>query len=213
MQIDKKFIAIEGPIGVGKTSLAKKLSNTLDYDFFFEKPFENPFLESFYKEERKNALQTQLFFLFQRIQQYEGLNQKNLFYKGIVSDFFYQKDYLFAELTLPEEEMRLYDQIYKHMTPKNILEPDLVIYLQASPEVLIDRISERGINFEKKIDIKYITKLAELYKEYFFRFDKCPIIIVNSDYLDFVRNEKHYNHLVENINDVKSMKNFLNGTF
>ena len=213
MQIDKKFIAIEGPIGVGKTSLAKKLSNTLDYDFFFEKPFENPFLESFYKEERKNALQTQLFFLFQRIQQYEGLNQKNLFYKGIVSDFFYQKDYLFAELTLPEEEMLLYDQIYKHMTPKNILEPDLVIYLQASPEVLIDRIRERGINFEKKIDINYITKLAELYKEYFFRFDKCPIIIVNSDYLDFVRNEKHYNHLVENINDVKSMKNFLNGTF
>ena len=213
MQIDKKFIAIEGPIGVGKTSLAKKLSNTLDYDFFFEKPFENPFLESFYKEERKNALQTQLFFLFQRIHQYEGLNQKIYFIKVLFLIFFIKKDYLFAELTLPEEEMRLYDQIYRHMTPKNILEPDLIIYLQASPEVLIDRISERGINFEKKIDINYITKLAELYKEYFFRFDKCPIIIVNSDYLDFVKNEKHYDHLVENIKEIKSMKNFLNGTF
>ena len=98
MQIDKKFIAIEGPIGVGKTSLAKKLSNTFDYDFFFEKPFENPFLESFYKEERKNALQTQLFFLFQRIQQYEGLNQKNLFYKGCCFRFFLSKRLPFCRI-------------------------------------------------------------------------------------------------------------------
>ena len=138
-----KYIAIEGPIGVGKTTLAHKIAETFNYDVFLEQPTENPFLKSFYRNPKQSALATQLFFLFQRMQQIEDLKQRSLFEPVRVADFLIQKDRLFAEVTLSEEEMGLYDKVYEHLT-LDAPSPDLVIYLQAPVEVLLDRINKRG---------------------------------------------------------------------
>ena len=148
-----KYIAIEGPIGVGKTTLAHKIAETFNYDVFLEQPTENPFLKSFYRNPKQSALATQLFFLFQRMQQIEDLKQRSLFEPVRVADFLIQKDRLFAEVTLSDEEMGLYDKVYEHLT-LDAPSPDLVIYLQAPVEVLLDRINKRG-NKIKRIGIRH----------------------------------------------------------
>jgi deoxyguanosine kinase len=161
-----KYIAVEGPIGVGKTTLANKLAETFNYDVLLEQPSENPFLESFYKNPGQSALAAQLFFLFQRMQQIQDLKQRSLFEPVRVADFVIEKDRLFAEVNLSKEEMQLYDKVYDHLTI-DAPTPDLVIYLQAPVDVLLDRINRRGNPNEKYLTADYLEKLNEAYSKFF----------------------------------------------
>ncbi len=193
-----RYIAVEGPIGVGKTSLAKRLAATFNYDILLEKPEENPFLERFYNNPRQNALATQLFFLFQRTRQIQDLRQDDLFEPVRVADFLIDKDQLFARQNLDPDEFILYQQVYKHLTidaPK----PDLVIYLQAPATVLLNRITKRGIPAEQYIQRDYLENLNEAYTSFFHYYDRSPLLIVNSAEIDLVENEDDYRQLVEQI--------------
>lgn len=193
-----RFIAVEGPIGVGKTSLAKRLATTFNYDILLEKPEENPFLERFYSNPRQNALATQLFFLFQRARQIQELRQDDLFEPIRVADFLIDKDQLFARQNLDPDEFILYQQVYQHLTidaPK----PDLVIYLQAPATVLLNRINKRGIPTEQYIQRDYLDNLNEAYTSFFHYYDRSPLLIVNTAEIDLVENEDDYRQLVEQI--------------
>ena len=167
-----KYIAVEGPIGVGKTTLANKLAETFNYDVLLEQPSENPFLESFYKNPGQSALAAQLFFLFQRMQQIQDLKQRSLFEPVRVADFVIEKDRLFAEVNLSKEEMQLYDKVYDHLTI-DAPTPDLVIYLQAPVDVLLDRINRRGNPNEKYLTADYLEKLNEAYSKFFLYYESC----------------------------------------
>tara|TARA_B100001057_G_scaffold486990_1_gene569021 strand:+ start:2690 stop:3379 length:690 start_codon:yes stop_codon:yes gene_type:complete len=195
-----KFIAVEGPIGAGKTTLTKLLANSFNYDTFLEEPSQNPFLPDFYINPSQAALATQLFFLFQRVKQIQELRQKDIFTSNRVSDFLLDKDRLFAKATLSAEELKLYEQIYQYLSI-DLPTPDLVIYLQAETKTLYERVMHRGIDMEKTISFEYLELLNETYKEFFFEFDRSPVLIVNSDYLDFQSNKNDYNLLLEKLLD------------
>jgi deoxyguanosine kinase len=195
-----RYIAVEGPIGAGKSSLAEILAAELGARLICENPAENPFLASFYKEPRRFALSTQLFFLLQRYGQQSDLLQGGLFEQGgIVSDYLFAKDRLFATLTLSPEELALYDRVYQALRPR-VATPDLIVYLQAPTEVLLARIDKRGRPEEKPIRPDYVREVARAYAEYFFNYGDGPLLIVDASELDFVGNAEDRAALLEVIN-------------
>lgn len=193
-----KFIAVEGPIGVGKTSLTRRLADTFNYETLLEKPEENPFLERFYHNPKQNALATQLFFLFQRTSQIQDLRQDDLFQPVRVADFLIDKDMLFARQILDADEFLLYQQVFNHLTI-DAPTPDLVIYLQAPSSILLQRIQKRGISAERNIQSEYLDKLNESYTNFFYYYDRSPLLIVNSSEIDLVDNDEDYEQLVTQI--------------
>ncbi len=203
------YIIVEGPIGVGKTSLARRLAATFGSEMLLERAEDNPFLERFYQNPRQAALPTQLSFLFQRVQQVEHLRQGDMFRGRLVSDFLLEKDRLFAQLTLDDDELRLYEQVYAHVSvaaPR----PDLVIYLQAPVDVLLERIKRRGISYERLIESAYLQRLADAYAQLFYHYDQSPLLIVNASDIDWVENELDYQSLVEHIRRTRSGRHYVN---
>lgn len=193
-----RYIAIEGPIGVGKTSLTKRLAESFNYETLLEKSEDNPFLDRFYQNPKQHALSTQLFFLFQRAQQIQALRQDDMFQPVRVADFLIEKDELFARQTLDPDEYTLYLNTYKHLTI-DAPTPSLVIYLQAPTEVLLKRIRKRGILSEQFIELGYLENLNHAYTELFHYYKKSPLLIVNSAEIDLVGNEEDYRQLVKYI--------------
>jgi deoxyguanosine kinase len=202
-----RYIVVEGPIGAGKTSLAKRLSQHLGKELLLEDPDSNPFLGRFYEDPRRHALATQLFFLFQRIQQVGGLKQIDLFDRGTVADFILDKDPLFASVTLSDDELHLYQQIYGHLMPQAPT-PDLVIYLQASAEKLVERVRKRGIAYERNISGQYLVRLADAYSRFFYQFSAAPVLIVNSDHLNFVEGAGDFDLLLRRITEMRGPREF-----
>jgi len=209
--VDNKpgFVVVEGPVGVGKTTLAKRLSESFNTDLLLEGADDNPFLNQFYESKKNVAFQTQLFFLFQRAQQMQDLKQADLFRPVHIADFIIEKDRLFAELTLDEEEFKLYQQIYKHLMIDAPV-PDLVIYLQAPVAVLRKRISRRGRDYERSMSSDYLNKLNESYAQFFHDYNQSPLLIVNAEEIDIVNNESDYNLLLEQIKRVKRGRHYFN---
>jgi len=204
-----KYIAIEGPIGVGKTTLANKIATTFNYDAFLEQPSENPFLKNFYRNPSQSALATQLFFLFQRMQQIQDLKQRSLFETVRVADFLIEKDRLFAEVTLSNEEMDLYDKVYDHIT-LDAPTPDLVIYLQAPIDVLKERITKRGNINEQYLTLEYLEKLNDAYSRFFLDYNDAPLLIINAADINLESNESDYESLITTIMSNPKGKNFIN---
>ncbi len=205
----RKYIVIEGPIGVGKSSLAKKLAASFDSSPLLEKPAENPFLERFYKSPKRYALPTQLFFLFQRVRQLSHLKQEDLFSPGRVADFMLEKDPLFAQITLDDDEFRLYQTVFSNLTIDR-LQPDLMIYLQAPVEVLQQRIKKRRIKYEQAIESGYLQKLSDAYTTYFHNYSETPLLIVNAAEINPIDNPAHYSALVRQIDRIQAGKHFFN---
>ena len=204
-----KYIAIEGPIGVGKTTLATKIAASFNYDAFLEQPAENPFLKNFYRNPSQSALATQLFFLFQRMQQIQDLKQRSLFETVRVADFLIEKDRLFAEVTLSNEEMDLYDKVYDHIT-LDAPTPDLVIYLQAPIDVLKERITKRGNINEQYLTLEYLEKLNDAYSRFFLDYNDAPLLIINAADINLESNESDYESLITTIMSNPKGKNFIN---
>ena len=204
-----KYIAIEGPIGVGKTSLSKRLAYSFNYELLLEKSEQNPFLERFYKEPKRHALSTQLFFLFQRVQQIQELRQEDMFQPVRIADFLIEKDQLFAKENLDTDEYALYMNVFRHLTV-DAPTPNLVIYLQAPTDVLLDRIKTRGISSEQYIELGYLDNLNHAYTEFFHYYDKSPLLIVNTSEINLVANEEDYQQLVDYIKSNPTGTNFLN---
>lgn len=204
-----RFIAIEGPIGVGKTSLARRLSETYQCDIVLEEPQENPFLERFYQDPRGNALATQLHFLFQRSKQSQQMRQSDMFEPVRVSDFMFEKDRLFAQLTLDDEELKLYELVFERLAI-DAPQPDLVIYLQASVDTLLERIARRGIGYEQTIDASYLSRLAELYMRFFHAYDKGPLLIVNTESANLVSSDSDYQTLIQQLATARSGRRYFN---
>lgn len=203
------IIAIEGPIGAGKTSLSHRLANQINAGLLLENADDNPFLARFYRDPKRYALATQLFFLFQRSAQISGLKQPDLFSQPVVTDFLLDKDPLFARLTLDDDEFHLYQTIYQQLqlqTPR----PDLVIYLQARPAILMERIRKRAIGYEAQISSDYLNRLADSYARYFHQYDAAPLLIVNCENLNFVDNEQDFMRLVDRISAMKGPREFFN---
>ena len=204
-----RFVVVEGPIGVGKTSLARRLAKSFEADLVLEQADENPFLERFYRNPKAGALPAQLFFLFQRARQLEDLLQQDMFAATRVGDYLLDKDRLFARLTLDAEEYGLYEQVYSKLaisTPT----PDLVIYLQAPVDVLMERIARRGIRYEQQIERAYLEKLMEAYARYFHEYSASPLLIVNAAQVDFVSNDAGYAQLVDQVLRTKRGRHYFN---
>ena len=204
-----RFIVIEGSIGAGKTSLAKRLAESFSGELILEKASENPFLEGFYRNRRKDALPTQLFFLFQRAKQLEELRQADMFASIRVADFHIDKDRLFAEINLNPEEMELYNKICEKVEMKSIA-PDLVIYLQASVDALLQRIYHRDISHETFIDKHYLESLNEAFAQHYYNYDEAPLLIVNTTSIDPINNDADYLQLLEQIEQTTSGRHFYN---
>jgi deoxyguanosine kinase len=203
------YIAIEGPIGVGKTSLANLMAKELTARLVLEEFDENPFLPDFYKDPERYAFQTQLFFLLQRYRQQQELRQVDMFQKLLVTDYMFVKDRLFASLNLNEKEMSLYDTVANFLE-RNIIKPDLVIYLQADTETLMKNISNRGRSMETEITYEYIDALSQVYTEYFFRYQDTPLVIINTNNIDFVHNEDDLKEVIKYIRQPVSGTKFFN---
>jgi len=203
------YVAIEGVIGVGKTSLAHLLEERLNAKLVMEKFDENPFLPDFYLDPERYAFQTQLFFLLSRYRQQQELRQTEVFHKLVISDYMFVKDRLFASLNLDDKEMSLYDSVAK-ILEKNILNPDLVIYLQAETPKLMERITLRGRDFEKNMSPDYIDALNQVYNEYFFRYQESPLLIINTNDIDFVHNEEDLEEVIRYIRQPVSGTKFFN---
>ena len=203
------YIVIEGAIGVGKTSLAKLLSDILGAKLVLEKFEENPFLSEFYDDPVRFAFQTQLFFLLQRYQQQQELRQVDMFHNLLISDYMFIKDRLFASLNLDEKEMSLYDSI-ANMLERNVINPDLIIYLQADTNTLMKNIAKRGREFEANISYDYINGLNEIYTEYFFRYNETPLVIINTNYIDFVNNSADLDQVIDYIRQPVTGTKFFN---
>lgn len=206
---DFRYIAIEGPIGVGKTSLARRLAEDYNARLILEKVDDNPFLELFYSGDQNVALPTQLYFLLSRAQQLNSLWQEDMFSSMSISDFVIEKDPLFAALTLEPTHLKLYQGIY-HSVVKDYPQPDLVVYLQAPLEVLVQRIAKRGRDFERNIETQYIQKLSQTYNDFFYHYDKTPLLIINTEGIDFVKNDEEYLNLKSAIESTRSGKRYYN---
>ena len=204
-----RFIVVEGPIGVGKSSLATRLADSFCGEVVLEHLTENPFLERFYRSGRTAALPAQLFFLFQRARQLEELRQSDMFSPVRVADFLIDKDRLFAELNLDREELALYEQIYEKLEIEAPV-PDLVIYLQATVDALLQRIARRGILYERMIDRRYLERLTEAYARHFHSYDESPLLIVNASTIDPVHNESDYEELYQQIKRTTGGRHFFN---
>lgn len=205
------YVVVEGPIGVGKTSLAVRLAEVFGAKPILEHPEENPFLERFYQSRKSFALPTQLFFLFQRARQLEQIKQSDMFSSGYVSDFLLDKDKLFARANLDDDELRLYGQVYAQMS-LSLPVPDLVIYLQAPEDVLLKRIAKRGIRYERRIDAPYLRNLSEAYARMFLNYDAAPVLIVNAEHINLVDNDRDYEALLEQIHVMRQGKHYFNPT-
>ena len=203
------YVSIEGVIGVGKTSLAHLLEERVNAKLVMEKFDENPFLADFYLDPERYAFQTQLFFLLSRYRQQQELRQTEVFHKLVISDYMFVKDRLFASLNLDDKEMSLYDSVAK-ILEKNILNPDLVIYLQAETPKLMERITLRGRDFEKNMSPDYIDALNQIYNEYFFRYQESPLLIINTNDIDFVHNEEDLEEVIRYIRQPVSGTKFFN---
>ncbi len=204
-----RYIAVEGPIGVGKTSLTKRLAETFNYEALLERSEENPFLDRFYENPRQHALSTQLFFLFQRARQIQDLRQEDLFEPIRVADFLIEKDHLFAQQNLDADEYELYAKVYQHLIIDSPI-PDLVIYLQAPTRILLDRIKKRGVKAEQFIELGYLENLNHAYTEFFHYYKNSPLLIVNSAEIDLVNNDQDYQLLVDYILSHPSGTNYFN---
>ena len=200
--MEHRYIAVEGPIGVGKTSLVKLLAERLEGRPVLELVEENPFLKAFYKEPAAHAFQTQLFFLLSRYQQQQALSQQDLFAQVTVSDYLFAKDRIFATLTLQPDELALYERVYAALGPR-VVQPDLVIYLQARQEVLLQRIRRRARDYERHFDAEYLAKLAAAYNEFFFHYTDTPLLVINTSDIDFVHNEADLDNLVSVIRKMR----------
>ena len=210
MDLDKcRYIVVEGPIGSGKTSLAHVLAQHVGGEELFERPEENPFLERFYSDIARYALATQLTFLFQRVDQLAGVGQFDMFRRATVADFMLDKDPLFARLNLSDAEYRLYEKVYSHLKPQTPT-PDLVIYLQAPVDTLVERVHRRGVDFERKISASYVGRLADAYSRHFYGYDAAPLLIVNSERLNFVDNRDHVSLLLARIAAMRGPREFFN---
>jgi deoxyguanosine kinase len=197
-----RYIVIEGPIGVGKTSLTRLLAKEFNARLILEKPEDNPFLSHFYQDRKKYAFQTQIFFLLNRFQQQKEIAQLDLFNQVTLCDYLFAKDRIFASLNLDDHELALYEQVY-HLVNGQIPSPDMVIFLQAKPEVLLHRIKSRNISYEKEINLEYLKTLTQAYNYYFFHYDLTPLLVVDTSEIDFVnRNED----LAQMIREIQQMK-------
>lgn len=203
------YVVIEGPIGVGKSTLARSLAYSLNYETLLELPEENPFLDRFYQDNSAFALQTQLSFLFQRTRQIEEIKQGDMFQPMQVADFMLEKDALFAQVTLDEHELELYLKIYEYVV-SNAPQPDLVVYLQAPVSVLSDRIKQRGIESERHITAEYLERLNDAYMNFFHQYDATPLLIVNAAEIDFANDPDQYRDLVEHILKTRTGRHFYN---
>jgi deoxyguanosine kinase len=204
-----RHIVVEGPIGAGKTSLARRLAERFGAQPVLEDPTANPFLERFYRDSARHALPTQLFFLFQRGNQLRDLAQRDLFSQAVVSDFLLEKDPLFAQLTLGDEELRLYRQIYDTLRPQTPT-PDLVVYLQADPETLIERVQRRGLAYESAISADYLRALNDAYSRFFHHYDAAPVLIVNAQRLNPIERDEDFALLVEHVAGMRGRREYFN---
>ncbi len=202
-----RHIVVEGPIGAGKTSLARKLSERFGARLVLEDPTANPFLERFYRDARRYALPTQLFFLFQRVNQLRDLAQQELFSQSAVGDFLLDKDPLFARLTLADDELALYRQIFASLRPQAPT-PDLVIYLQAQPDTLVERVRRRGVEMEAALSETYLRELAEGYSRYFHHYDAAPLLIVNTEHLNPIERDDDFAVLVRQLTEMRGRRSF-----
>ncbi|MSP37844.1 MAG: deoxynucleoside kinase [Deltaproteobacteria bacterium] len=198
-----KYIVVEGPIGVGKSSLAKILANEFQARTIFERIEDNPFLPKFYKSRETFAFQNQTFFLLNRYQQQMELAQHDLFNQNVVADYLFAKDQIFATLTLSAEELSLYQQIYALLNTR-VAKPDLVVYLQARPEVLYKRVKKRDKKYERSVTVEYLTEVAQAYNQFFFHYDETPLLVVNTSEIDFVASSKDLADLIKEINHMGS---------
>lgn len=203
------YIAVEGPIGVGKTSLAQRLADTLGAVTVFEEAESNPFLERFYVEPREAALPTQLSFLFQRARKLEAMAQPDMFHPARVADFVLEKDLLFAELTLDDSELALYHEVYRRVRPQ-VAPPDLVIYLQAPVEVLLRRIGRRGRSFERGVNSEYLVQVADAYTHFFHHYNQSRVLIVNAATVNLVDGDDDYARLLEQIEGMRGSRVYFN---
>ena len=204
-----RYVVIEGPIGAGKTSLARRLAQRAGAHMLLEQPQDNPFLERFYRDSARHALATQMFFLFQRVQQLAELKQLDLFKSAIVSDFLLEKDRLFARLTLADDELQLYEQMHEQLKP-GTASPDLVIYLQARPETLVERVGRRGNPIEAGISEAYLRALADSYTRFFHAYEAAPVLIVNTDHLNPVDRDADFELLLDRIDKLRGRREYFN---
>ncbi len=214
MSIFNKFpyIVVEGPIGSGKTTLAKMLADKFPVDYISEKAEANPFLPRFYQDAQRYGLPTQLFFLFQRANQIKDLSQRDMFAKPVIADFFLEKDPIFARLNLDDEEYALYHQIYQHLQLK-APKPDLVIYLQTPIDALMERVGARNVSYEQDIPREYLERLANAYSEFFHNYDTSPVLIVNNEKLNILKNDSSFDLLLNRIMQIKGQREFFNPNF
>ena len=204
-----KYIVVEGPIGVGKTSLANRLAESFNSETLLEEAEKNPFLKDFYKDAGCSALPTQLFFLLQRAKQIQEIRQSDLFAPTRVADFLLEKDRLFASITLDEDELKLYDQVYETLTLEAPL-PDLVIYLQAPIDVLMQRVRRRGREIEVNMDSAYMQNLVDEYTQFFYYYTATPLLIVNAEQIDLVNNDQDYELLLNQVRQMNSGRHYYN---
>ena len=203
------YIAIEGPIGIGKTTLAKRLADSFNYETLLEEAETNPFLERFYQDRRSNALPTQLYFLFQRMRKLQDLRQGDIFQQVRISDFLIEKDPLFARITLDNDEYRLYQTVYDNII-EDLPKPDLVIYLQAPTETLYDRVQRRGNINERPIEQSYLQQLNDAYTQFFYHYDDSPLLIVNTSEINLADGDLDYHNLVKYILQTKTGRHYYN---
>jgi deoxyadenosine/deoxycytidine kinase len=204
-----RHIAVEGPIGVGKTTLARRLAQHLGAELLLEKAEDNPYLERFYGDMPGFAFQTQLYFLFQRVKQMQSLAQPQMFSTGIVSDFVFAKDALFAKLNLSDDEYRLYTQMYAQVLP-SVVQPDLVIWLQASPPTLMQRVRRRGLPMEHRIGEDYLQRLCDAYVEYFHGFDDAPVLAVGTEHFNPIERDGDFELLLQRLAAFRGRREFFN---
>ena len=204
-----RYVVVEGPIGAGKTSLATKLAQHYVAHTLLEQPESNPFLERFYRNQARYALPTQLFFLFQRVQQLGDVTQLDLFRTSVVADFLLEKDPLFARLTLADDELKLYEQIFAQLKPQAPL-PDLVIYLQAPPDTLVERVLRRGNPIESGISETYLRALSDSYTQFFHRYDDAPVLMVNTEHLNPIERAEDFELLLSRVDKMRGRREYFN---